>query len=211
MYYIKPKIHKSNGNNGNARNSPRTDGQRNFKQTGTGMLCQNCKLTNHITDDCKWLGQPKCTICNWSGHTSENCRRHLKRKREEDGGGPKKKPKPDQVNIATESGLEEEISFTADEADDNCNTYSVENNDSMILYFWLADSATTSHVANKRDFFEMFTPLRKTVLGVGNAQTSAKGKGTIRIKTKIKEKEHHLLLTDVLYIPTNKHNLLSLG
>ena len=78
-----------------------------------------------------------------------------------DGGGPKKKPKPDRVNIVTESGLEEEISFTMDEADDNCNMYSVENNDSMILYFWLADSATTLHVTNKHDFFEMFTPLQK--------------------------------------------------
>jgi hypothetical protein len=50
----------------------------------------------------------------------------------------------------------------------------------MILYDWLDDRATMSHVTNMRDAFITFTPLEKSVHGVGNVQTRAEGKGNIK-------------------------------
>jgi len=49
------------------------------------------------------------------------------------------------------------------------------------------------------------------VCGVGNVQTHAEGKGKIKIKSTVNRKQYNLILKDVLYIPTNKQNLLSLG
>jgi len=114
------------------------------------------------------LGQPKCGKCGWFGHVSNDCRRNLKRKRDDDGGGPKqKKAKQEQVNQVAESGSEKgstEMTFAANEADNFCITYNAQNgqnNDSMILYDWLADSATTSHVVNSRDAFTTYVLLNK--------------------------------------------------
>ena len=81
----------------------------------------------------------------------------------------------------------------------------------MILYDWLADSATTSHVTNMCDAFITFTPLEKPVHGVGNVQTHAEGKGNIKIISTVNVIKHQLTLKDVLYIPTNQQNLISLG
>lgn len=151
------------------------------------MSCRNCKHDSHVTDDCKWLGQPQCNKCNWFGHTGADCRRQPKRKREEESGGKQKKAKKEQTNAAEEqvnltneiSGAHiEEIVFHANDADSTatCNVFSARNNDAMILYEWLADCATTSHVTNMRDAFTSYTPLRKPVHGVGNAQTHAEGR-----------------------------------
>src|SRR6266498_1703909 len=149
----------------------------------------------------------------------------LQRKNEDSRGGKQKQAKKEQtnaaqeqVNLAMEMGSAhiEEIVFSANDAGgthspDKCNVLNAGNNDAMILYDWLADSATTSHVTNMRDAFIKYTPLRKPVHGVGNAQTHAEGKGTIRIKSMVNGKQYDLTLTDVLYIPTNQQNLLSLG
>ncbi len=76
---------KGNNNFGNHKN--RTLARAQGQNKSTGMLCRNCKLTSHSTDDCKWLGKPLCDKCNWFGHVAANCRRHLKRKRIDDNGG----------------------------------------------------------------------------------------------------------------------------
>jgi len=125
----------------------------------------------------------------------------------------------EQVNLTAETGSDDdssEIVFAANEADDACNSnhynpLSGENDKPMIIYDWLADTATMSHVTNMRDAFTSFTPLIRPVRGVGNAETHAEGRGTIKIRTKVNEQEYDLTLTDVLYIPTNQQNLLSLG
>jgi hypothetical protein len=93
-----------------------------------------------------------------------------------------------------------------------CNSHNGDANDEqMILYGWLADSVTISHVSNMRDAFTIFTPSVKPVCGVGNAQACAEEQETIKIKSKVNGNEYTLTLKDVLYIPTNQQNLLSLG
>ena len=57
-------------NTGNNNRSPRPLANRiqNPKMASTGMFCNNCQQTSHITDDCKWLGKPRCGKCTWFGH-----------------------------------------------------------------------------------------------------------------------------------------------
>ena len=58
------------------------------------------------------------------------------------------------------------------------------NDDRLIYYDWLADSATTSHVTNQRDAFINYEPLtNKLVLGVGNNETHAIGRGTVELES----------------------------
>ena len=49
------------------------------------------------------------------------------------------------------------------------------------------------------------------VTGVGNVKAQAQGRGMVRLKSIINGETCDLMLKDVLYIPTNKHNLISLG
>lgn len=185
----------------------------------SGMLCRNCGLRNHITDDCRWLGKSKCEKCN-RFHIGTECRCDQKRKWNDTEGG-QKRMRQEQTHIVTEkgdgghsSGINE-ITFTAEEAAGACNfdqPFDKEGNDERLLFYdWLADSATTSHVTNMRNAFTSFQPFTKAVNGVGNAQTYANGRGTIAIKTKVDNKEFRLTLKDVLYIPMNPQNLVSLG
>jgi hypothetical protein len=82
----------------------------------------------------------------------------------------------------------------------------------LIYYNWLADSATTSHVTNRRDAFKTFKPLNGiTVSGVGNVKAKAEGRGNVVLISYYDGHKSMLELQDVLYIPTNRNNLLSLG
>jgi hypothetical protein len=82
----------------------------------------------------------------------------------------------------------------------------------LIYYNWLADSATTSHVTNQHDAFKTFKPLNGiTVSGVENVKEKAKGRGTVVLISYYDGHKYMLELQDVLYIPTNRNNLLSLG
>ena len=219
-YYTNPYNNKQKNRNNNQssakRIQPKMDG---------GMLCRNCGHDSHITDNCRWLGQPKCSKCGWFGHIGADCRRQtFKWKGDDKGEGQPKKSKKEQVNHIAENGSDDdcnnnntgkeevnsEITFSASNADITCTSAS-RNDDAMILYDWLADSATTSHVTNMRDAFITFTPLEKSVHGVGNVQTRAEGKGDIKIISTVNGKQHQLTLKDVLYIPKNQQNLLSLG
>jgi hypothetical protein len=166
----------------------------------------------HITDNCKWLGQ-KCT---WFGHVTSNCH-HVPKRRGENGGEKQgKKPRPQRTYAAVEgSGNDAELTKLVFIADACIHTSELLNEGDNINvlnhYDWLADTATMSHITNRRENFTTFYPIEKPVNGVGNAQTNAKGKGTVRIKTMTNGREHTLMLADVLYIPANPHSLLSLG
>jgi len=191
------------------------------------MLCHNCQHTNHITDNCKWLGKPKCGKCGWFGHIAAECRRGQKRKANDGGGGKWKQPRKEQAHHAAENGSnndggdlsdnnDNDMAFLAQEGAETCNfdNYSLnveENGKTLSHYDWLADCATTSHITNMRDAFTTFQPLTKSVSGVGNAQACTQGRGTVKVKTKVNDKEFQLTLKDVLYIPNNPQNLLSLG
>ena len=49
------------------------------------------------------------------------------------------------------------------------------------------------------------------VMGVGNVKAQAQGRGTIKLELVVNGQTYILKLQDVLYIPTNEQNLISLG
>jgi hypothetical protein len=105
------------------------------------------------------------------------------------------------------SGIDQ--AFNLDEPD-VCD--SSEYNPSVIWYDWLGDSASTSHVCNRREAFKTFQLLTgKTVSGVGDVKAEAKGRGTVELKSTYNGHHYILQLKDVLYIPKNRKNLISLG
>ena len=75
------------------------------------------------------------------------------------------------------------------------------NDDRLIYYDWLADSATTSHVTNQRNTFINYEPLtNKLVLGVGNNETHAIGRGTVELESNYNGKKFIIKLEDALHI-----------
>src|ERR1700741_3006743 len=95
---------------------------------------------------------------------------------------------------------------------DTTNVLNTDHNDESVSLYWLADSATTSHICNDRRLFIDFQPIDLLpITGVGNQTTTAKGRGTIIVTSEHEGKITNLQLTDVLYVPSNKTNLISLG
>ena len=145
-------------------------------------------------------------------------------------GGSNKKQKVEAMNEANdeESMQVEEVTFMTEEDHDLLMNFSDENHlfdqtddhvlntngneESLIYYDWIADSATMSHISNKKEAFVMYKPLTgKAVAGVGNKQANVEGKGTIELESTYKGNKYLLRLDDVLYVPGNQNNLISLG
>jgi hypothetical protein len=160
------------------------------------------------------LGKPKCTKCGFLGHLEKDCEGKGKKRKGENKSGPKKKKKK-----ADESNnLEEEIACVLEEDQemynyDSCDSIDLNEIDEKLIYYdWLADSATTSHVSNSLEAFTSFQPLQKArITGVGNTSTHAEGRGTVELESQMDGQRFIIKLLDVLYIPSNKQNLFSLG
>ena len=87
-----------------------------------------------------------------------------------------------------------------------------EINEPVLYYDWFGDSVTTSHVTNRHELFITYQPLYNTsVVGVGRLKAKAKGRGTIELKSWYNNKTYILKLENILYIPTNRNNFISLG
>ena len=93
------------------------------------------------------------------------------------------------------------------------NTYNDDSiNEAIACYEWFGDSASSSHVTNRREIFKTYETLENTsLMGVGKLKAKAEGKGTIELESRYNNKKYILILQNVLYIPTNRNNLLSLG
>ena len=103
------------------------------------MICCNCGHKNHITKDCKWLGQPKCDKCGWFGHIGSDCCCQHKRKHDDDDRGKEKKAKTEHANHAESDDDEDnKIVFTANTMNNPCNLNHPSNmggnEDAMLLY-----------------------------------------------------------------------------
>ena len=86
-------------------------------------------------------------------------------------------------------------------------------NDEQLLYYdWLADSTATLHICKSRDtFIEYNAESRKAIVSVGGVKAAIKGQGTVHLLSKCNGHLYSLTLENLLHIPINRNNLLSLG
>ena len=113
--------------------------------------------------------------------------------------------------------MNDQITFDPSKKDQNFNfdvpmSDMVANDDRLIYYDWLADSATTSHVTNQHDAFINYERLtNKLVLGIGNNEAHAIGQGTVELESDYNGQKFIIKLEDVLHIPETRNSLISLG
>ena len=82
----------------------------------------------------------------------------------------------------------------------------------LIYYEWLADSGATSHITHRRDAFDTYEPIPEIpISGVGGMKAHAIGRGNVKLKSECNNRTYILKLKNVLHVPKNKNNLLSLG
>jgi hypothetical protein len=146
-YYVSST--SNNGNNGKNGNRPLANC---MQGKDTGMLCRNCGHNTHTTDNCWWLGQPKCEKCGWFGHVDADCHRQSsKRKNSGKSGRPPKKAKKGEVHHIAENSIDDEedeldelagneegqkqseIVFSATVANTSCNVDG-QNDNAMICW-----------------------------------------------------------------------------
>jgi len=159
----------NNSNNTSQPLANRISEPKKHSSSNEGMQCRNCGFTNHITDNCKWLGMAKCGKCGWFGHS--DCEHDALQKKKAERNKPKfKKQKRAQAHQAIEEVQEDDMVFSSTMDVDECNSSSTPqtlakegNNIVFGLYDWIADTATTSHITNMQEAFQTFQPLRKYV------------------------------------------------
>ena len=140
-----------------------------------------------------------------------------KKKCEEVNEGEEKDDDDDEhIVFTTQVAGSSKITFDPSEEGINFDKPDVSNSNEydshLIFYNWLADSAMTSHICNRHEAFLRFHPLTATtVTGVGNLVTKAKGQGTVELTSWCNGHKYILQLENVLYIPNNRNNLISLG
>ena len=163
---------------------------------------------------------------NQSGQSNKN-----KHKGKTNSSGNKKKKESQNADDSTQSvnttpheqlitmNIYDVADIPADSDDDNnCNSY---NNvpttispkyDGDLLYNWLADTGTTSHITHQCNAFATYKPITQIpIKGVGNIKVFAIRRGTVYLHSERDGCIYMLQLNRVLHIPNNQNSLLSLG
>ena len=203
--------------------------------TSKAKYCVICKRNNHNTSECRNHDKKVYEICKKPGHDAKDCwycerDSSQKRKRKRGGkqkGGDAKRQKNEATNEANEddSMQVEELTFMTEEDHNmdrsnkgqfnfttttHVNKVGI-NDEPLVFYDWLANSATTLHICNQKEAFVSYAPLTgKTVAGVGNNQAKVEGHGTIELESMYNGFKYLLRLENVLHIPSNRNNLISL-
>jgi hypothetical protein len=81
----------------------------------------------------------------------------------------------------------------------------------QIWFDWLADTTTTSHVVCQREAFTSYTPVKgDTITRVGGKTAGIAGQGTVKVISMCNGQKYILELKEVLHVPNNRNNLVSL-
>jgi hypothetical protein len=82
----------------------------------------------------------------------------------------------------------------------------------LVFYDWLANSGATSHITHQRDAFHTYEAIPVvSIAGVGRLKAHTIGKRSIHLKSEYNRRTYILELQNVLHVPNNRNNLLSLG
>jgi hypothetical protein len=96
------------------------------------------------------------------------------------------------------------------------NVVGYTGNDEPVLYYdWMVNSATTSHICIHHNVFSTYISITEDkanpIISVKGKTTHADGHATVKVKSLYANKEYTLILKDVLHVPGNRNNLISLG
>jgi len=204
------------------------------KRDSDKLYCKRCKNFGHWTDNCHTWGKDQCTHCSKYNHASDDCYfkdkpKLIKKEKKKENSRKRAKNEVNEANTAESdhsyAAIEEVgkttsrgITFDSSKSGQYFNfdnkdvaNYSI-NDESTLYYDWLADSATTSHITNRRDIFITYEPIQDTpITGIGDLQAQAEGRGDVNVYALYNGIRYPICLCSILYVPRNRHNLLSLG
>ncbi|GFW49817.1 retrovirus-related Pol polyprotein from transposon TNT 1-94 [Trichonephila clavipes] len=163
----------------------------------------NCKTIKNVKQSIKTIGP--CYVCNKYGHLKVNCKEK------------KSLPKsPSTVNETFNTEFNINLRFCEAECSlleldkqlvTSCILFE-ENSDKGV---WVIDTAATSHFCNDKSLFLDLKPITNMKMSLATEDKSCpvEGIGTLRFRVKYKGSFHEITLTDVLFNPKLRRNLLS--
>ena len=174
--------------------------------------CRICQFNNHSTDECRWKknGQGYCALCQRGGHWTNNCSGQEKDSKGKASNYKRKRHKGAGGNSANATQSASTDTQTTSRNVSN-HVVATATNTSTSCYGWLADSATTSHIACDESQFSVYQQIDETITGVGDIRVSAIGRGMVNLITHVDGKRNELILNDVLHVPNTTDALFSVG
>ncbi|GFV41886.1 retrovirus-related Pol polyprotein from transposon TNT 1-94 [Trichonephila clavipes] len=177
------------------------NGKNDYQKKGGKVF--NCKTIKNVKQSIKTIGP--CYVCNKYGHLKVNCKE-------------KKSLQKSPSNVNETFNTEFNINLRFCEAE--CSLLELDKQlvTSCILFeknsdkgVWVIDTAATSHFCNDKSLFLDLKPITNMKMSLATEDKSCpvEGIGTLRFRVKYKGSFHEITLTDVLYNPKLRRNLLS--
>ncbi|GFV69779.1 retrovirus-related Pol polyprotein from transposon TNT 1-94 [Trichonephila clavipes] len=163
----------------------------------------NCKTIKNVKLSIKTIGP--CYVCNKYGHLKVNCKEKK---------SLQKSPPTVNETFNTEFNInlrfcEAECSLL--ELDKQLVTSCILFEENFDKGLWVIDTAATSHFCNDKSLFLDLKPITNMKMSLATEDKSCpvEGIGTLRFRVKYKGSFHEITLTDVLFNPKLRRNLLS--
>ena len=157
----------------------------------------------------KHSGPPTCFYCGQSGHKIKFCE---KKKQDEQEEEQKVKRRPEVANFSYVRNPRDEID--SDSSGDELECIALINEVSQEKKSkWVIDSAATEHMCHNRKQIRNLRKLKtKKNVKVGNGSyAKSQYEGTVKMRVRSGNKVRMFKLSNVLYVPELKYNLLSVS
>ena len=173
--------------------------------------------------------EKKCTNCNQFGHKETTCcfekmdKKYKSRKSFNSGcEGKRRCTESKKAHQSKETAHIEEVEevvfqttkYKVKDTFEGAEYYnfdtdvpSYKNDERLIYYDCLADSATTSYILNQHEAFISFEASEKTMVrGIGSIKTHTEGRGTVQLESTCNGQKFTLTLKDILQYRTAKND-----
>ena len=153
--------------------------------------CAICGHSNHVTNDCRFKGKPKCGIYTQFRHKDEEYwknpanrgKERIIKARDKDPGQKEKK----HINMAASGDSNSDtVEITKNIVHVNVATNNEADEADFSAYLWIADSGVTIHICNNQNAFEEYTILmKKAIQGISNISVTTYGQRTVLLDCQI--------------------------